>query len=172
MDFVNRIKIFLQEMSISVTQFADACNISRPTISQILNYRNKRISDEIVTKIHAAFPQLSVYWLLFGEGSMFYGDSIERNVYPSLESNIRDNTTEYPGLFNSQADIKPNIKQNTTINQKSESNDVQSSIISPDLLVDNKKFEKINLNTQSRIISKIVVFYNDNSFESFGPSEV
>jgi len=56
--------------NIAISQFADTCKIPRPTMSQILNGRNKKISDELITKIHTAYPSLSVLWLMFGEGEM------------------------------------------------------------------------------------------------------
>lgn len=70
MDIVQRIRTFMNASQISSMQFADACSIPRPTLSQILNGRNKKISDEVIAKIHEAYPDLSVLWLLFGEGEM------------------------------------------------------------------------------------------------------
>lgn len=70
MDLVNRLKFFLEKNNIAISQFADTCGIPRPTLSQILNGRNKKISDELISKIHSAYPNLSILWLMFGEGSM------------------------------------------------------------------------------------------------------
>jgi len=70
MDFVNRLKFFMENGNIAISQFADTCRIPRPTMSQILNGRNKKVSDELISKIHAAYPELSVLWLMFGEGEM------------------------------------------------------------------------------------------------------
>ena len=70
MDLVNRLKYYLDENKIAISQFADKCRIPRPTLSQILNGRNKKVSDELITKIHDAYPDLSVLWLMFGEGDM------------------------------------------------------------------------------------------------------
>ncbi len=70
MDLVNRLKYYLNENKIAISQFADKCRIPRPTLSQILNGRNKKVSDELISKIHDAYPDLSVLWLMFGEGDM------------------------------------------------------------------------------------------------------
>lgn len=70
MDLVNRLKLFMETKGIAISQFADTCSIPRPTMSQILNGRNKKISDELISKIHFAYPELSVLWLMFGEGDM------------------------------------------------------------------------------------------------------
>lgn len=75
MDIVGRLKLFLDYLGIPVTQFADNCGIPRPTLSQLLNGRNKTVRDEIIAKIHDAYPQLSIMWLMFGEGEMVEGKS-------------------------------------------------------------------------------------------------
>ena len=77
MDIVTRLKAFMSALNIANSQFADTCRIPRPTISQILNGRNKKISDELIGKIHDAYPQLSVLWLMFGEGDMFVDANIQ-----------------------------------------------------------------------------------------------
>ncbi len=45
MDIVSRLKLFLDYLGIPVTQFADNCGIPRPTLSQLLNGRNKTVRD-------------------------------------------------------------------------------------------------------------------------------
>ena len=70
MDFVSRLKQFIDYRQVPITQFADNCRIPRPTLSQLLNGRNKKVSDEVIGKIHEAYPELSVMWLMFGEGNM------------------------------------------------------------------------------------------------------
>lgn len=70
MDLVNRLKFFMDSRKLTISQFADTCGIPRPTMSQLMNGRNKRISDEIINKIHNGYPSLSILWLMFGEGEM------------------------------------------------------------------------------------------------------
>lgn len=77
MDLVNRLKYFMESSRITISQFADTCGIPRPTMSQLMNGRNKRISDEIINKIHNGFPDLSILWLMFGEGQMETRRNIE-----------------------------------------------------------------------------------------------
>lgn len=60
MDIVTRLRQFMEYRQIPISQFADTCNIPRPTLSQLLNGRNKKVSDELITKIHDAYPSLSV----------------------------------------------------------------------------------------------------------------
>ena len=69
-DIVSRIKEFLQLMGIANSSFADICGIPRPSLSQLLNGRNKKVSNEVIDKIHAAYPELNMMWLMFGDGDM------------------------------------------------------------------------------------------------------
>lgn len=64
----SRLKLFIDTSGLTSTQFADMCGVPRPSLSQILSGRNKKVSDVLVGQIHKAFPDLSVMWLLFGEG--------------------------------------------------------------------------------------------------------
>lgn len=77
----------MSAISLSSSQFADTAGIARPTLSQILNGRNKKISNELIGKVHSAFPQLNVVWLLFGDGEMMNGSNMktsEAQKSPSL----------------------------------------------------------------------------------------
>ena len=98
MDLVSRLKEYIKRIGVPVTQFADICGIARPTLSQLLNGRNKKVSDEIVAKIHAAFPSLSVYWLMFGEGNM----EIIENIKISEGNNLENLADENFYLFDNQ----------------------------------------------------------------------
>lgn len=85
----NRLKLFIDTTGVTSTQFADMCGIPRPTLSQLLSGRNKKISDILVGQIHRAFPELSILWLLFGEGpvkikSLTNGTSDERRQYGDM----------------------------------------------------------------------------------------
>jgi len=75
MDIVTRLKQFLKQTGIANSQFADTCEIPRPTLSQLLNGRNKKVSDEVITKIHRAYPSLNIMWLMFGDGEMFASEA-------------------------------------------------------------------------------------------------
>ena len=83
MDIISRIKEYMEYTQLTSSQFADRAGIPRPTLSQLLNGRNKsnegakKISSDIIRKLHDAFPDLNVMWLLFGDGDMESGSNIE-----------------------------------------------------------------------------------------------
>ena len=90
MDIVDRLKYFMNLNGIAISQFADTCQIPRPTMSQILNGRNKKISDELIGKIHSAYPTLSIMWLMFGEG----------NINNSVQDIVTESNSLFPSLSN------------------------------------------------------------------------
>lgn len=66
---VERIRTLLEARRLTPTQFADAIGTARPIVSHILSGRNKP-SLEVVQRILAAMPELSMAWLLNGTGPM------------------------------------------------------------------------------------------------------
>ncbi len=66
---VERIRTLLETRQLTPTQFADVIGVARPIVSHILSGRNKP-SLEVVQRILAAMPDLSMPWLLNGSGPM------------------------------------------------------------------------------------------------------
>lgn len=180
MDIVTRLKTFMNSLDMTSSQFADLCRIPRPSLSQLLNGRNKKVSDEIVTKIHDAFPQLSIVWLMFGEGEM----ESNSNIQFSEAQNTGFSAVQSEQRNNNQHTIDILADQNNNITFSSENFEKQSA----DLFSDNPSVStpsagigrqlssatksgsiKLNTSTNKRI-TNIVVFYDDNSFESFNPA--
>ena len=67
-DFINRIDQILKFHDLSASVFADTIGVQRSSISHLLAGRNKP-SLEFVLKVVASFPDVDLYWLLFGKGS-------------------------------------------------------------------------------------------------------
>lgn len=195
MDLVSRLKEYIKRIGVPVTQFADICGIARPTLSQLLNGRNKKVSDEIVAKIHAAFPSLSVYWLMFGEGNM----EIIENIKISEGNNLENLADENFYLFDNQNKNEKNeegknlsdssqsgviefferksqddmsgeerqkmIQERLLFRPDKESEDISSK-------VNNERGKAVSIavnHGEGKLITNIVVFYSDSSFQSFYP---
>jgi hypothetical protein len=97
-----RLKLFLDQTGLSISQFADKCEIARPTFSQLLGGRNKKVSDILLGQIHRAFPELSMVWLMFGEGNMLIAEYAPNNAL-SRSDNDDDNAAA-PSLPYSEVD--------------------------------------------------------------------
>lgn len=186
MDIVSRLKTFINHLNIPVTQFADNCSIPRPTLSQLLNGRNKKVSDELIGKIHETYPELSVLWLMFGEGDMLHKKNIEisepktgsifdfQNEDHFINEHITQNisfgetTTENLTEKINDPDFTDNANNSNQNNIKTSTNHINNSVDN-DLPKDS--CSTINFQTnQGKKVVNIIVYYSDNSFESFIPS--
>lgn len=117
-----RLKFLIENLSLTSSQFADKCGISRSTLSQLLSGRNKKLSNLIIEQIHAAYPGLSVLWLLFGEGEMWSSNSVaandsnaSENLGTALETDVsassaKSNSADLP-LMGDEADVSTRNKQ-------------------------------------------------------------
>ena len=178
MELVSRLKTFIDHLAIPVTQFADNCGIPRPSFSQLLNGRNKKVSDEVISKIHDAYPELSVMWLMFGEGDMLY------------TQNIKTSEPQNDGIFsfsNEQLPIHQQLISDFSlknIDSSGESEKFHASeknipeVASAPIEFKVPKVDGESTDSRSTIsfepyakkkIVNIIVYYDDNSFESFVP---
>lgn len=96
---LDRIQELLRVQELSSSQFADAIGVSRPVVSHILSGRNKP-SLEVVQKVIAAFPDLSLSWLLNGTGPMLErvaaAEAVKATVAPSAPTVPRAQPTAAP----------------------------------------------------------------------------
>lgn len=168
MDIVSRIKKFIEVSTITNSQFADTCLIPRPTVSQLLNGRNKKVSDEIIGKIHAAYPNLSISWLLFDEGEMFIDSSLNNSENDSGDENsiFPDDTMD---LFeNENLSELSVLAKNGIVSDSDKANDSNVSGESASSMLSNLSSKPIKPNSDRKVVN-IIVFYSDNSFEYFKP---
>lgn len=130
---IKRLSYFLDGKQISKSQFADACNIPRPTLSQLFSGKIRKVGDDIINTIHLTYPEIPMMWLLFGDG--------ENPVFLPSETKLHENSI----FENSPRDDEAyrNLATTTDIGEKT--------------------FQ----DRPSKEISKIVVFFTDNSFEEY-----
>lgn len=180
MDIVNRLKFFMENQQIANSQFADTCRIPRPTLSQLLNGRNKKISDELIGKIHDAFPKLSVLWLMFGEGRMMIDENIEISEPQNDEKNempsVKHLDFQYNTFDDTQSQNTFEIETNSSSQPKIPANAMRrdENVGNADIQAQQNfaKSAEVSIKTDcSKRITNIVVFYSDNSFQSFAPAD-
>lgn len=70
-----RILQFVEYKNVSKREFYAKTGISRGTLDN-----NSGITEDILSKIFAIFPEISPNWLLTGEGSMLIGEKIHQNT--------------------------------------------------------------------------------------------
>lgn len=176
MDLVERLNIFTKSQGISSSILADSCGIPRPTVSQLLNGRNKKISDDIISRIHRVYPQLSIMWLMFGEGEMLVA---ENNQFSEPQNDTNDGFSQPYSPESQQGNLFSNT-ENPVQNLAPDNSSPISGIINmmsngekSNFFIENSdKKESISITPDShKKITNIVVFYSDNSFQSFSPSQ-
>ena len=175
MDIISRLKRFLEQNGISNSQFADTCEIPRPTLSQLLNGRNKKVSDEVISKIHAAYPALNIMWLMFGDGEMFVSGGANSSVNDATQNLSK---TPQSGILFMGANTPQNAPSNPS-RQPSTINfdDDNSSRNNGGAMALSNALQSIARNNGSspapsshgRRIVNIMIFYDDNSFEQIVP---
>ncbi len=181
MDIVSRLKLFLSQNGISNSQFADTCDIPRPTLSQLLNGRNKKVSDELITKIHVAYPALNILWLMFGDGDMFVPKENNLNAVasPQLAENVKKMSNPHVAQENSSplqtsisfGDNDAVYSPPAPASSSSDSATLSAALESIAKSVGrNGSVATTKTADSRRHIVNIMVIYSDNSFELFTPN--
>ena len=145
-----RFEQFLAAENISQSQFADTIKVARASVSHILAGRNKPGWDFLYS-MSKHYPNLNIEWLLNGTGKMYKSMNV-----PAPEP-VRQEETLPPDLFSQPeppaAEVKPISSQRNMALADTLPTKGNDSPSEPMQVIDNK-----------RKISKIVVFYDDNTF--------
>ena len=194
-----RLKLLIENLGINSSQFADNCNISRPTLSLMLSGRNKKISDVIKGQIHRAYPGLSIMWLLFNEGDMWVGqpsgedycqdntnnpssqhstgNDQDKSNFNHLENSTDNNAAKISGenpyeiseMLTGGEDSSNNPKENG-LNQNKNSHEISAQKGLSACLKNPEFFSEIaKIRTKSRKVVQVTIYYDDSTFETFYP---
>lgn len=136
----NRLKQFLAAENISQSQFADEIGVARASVSHILAGRN-RPGFEFIESMLLHYPALNSEWLITGKGKMYKEAT---TVHSAPDFSALEKVPELP-LAPAPSSPQALPEQHVAI----ESNSLDNKP---------KKVEK------QKNISKILIFYDDNSF--------
>jgi hypothetical protein len=145
----------MESKQLTPSAFADKLQLGRAVISHILNGRNNPSLD-VVTRIWSKMDYFNPDWLITGTGQMY-----------KPEDN-KGTTTHQPTVTQKQPDL---FSQNNTSpsNIRREPEDCKEIIveqpqnISGDPVEDGVIYPKL----PERKISRIIIYYTDNTFETF-----
>ena len=176
MDLVSRLKFFLHHNGITNSTFADTCDIPRPTLSQLLKGRNKKVSDELISKIHSAYPTLNIMWLMFGDGEMIVPNA--KSLSSPAAAQPAENS-EFSSKSDSATDSRPSGTPSIFFG---DDDDYASPTPDPgpvaalSAVIQDMTHKSPTSSPNShgageggKRVSSIMVFYTDNSFEEFVP---
>lgn len=158
---VERLREYMEYQNLLPSQLADKAGLPRSTFSQIMGGRLKKINSDIIKKLHEAFPDLSISWLIFGEGDMIVvgekNNSVEKRQ-PTIE--FKDDSELFPTELQEGCkdakDFELTEDENGASRSEKTLSDAPQRAVTPEM-------------PQGRHIVKIMVFYDDNTFESFLP---
>lgn len=163
----------MEQAGISSSQFADTCEIPRPTLSQLLNGRNKKVSDEVIGKIHRAYPSLNVMWLLFGDGEMLMHGSDAATagaLAPDRDSHADDPVQRAISFDEDEpSGYQRAVKQPQRVTTTNAMNETIQSIVRNATATAVRGSQRGSSAGDRRVV-KMLVFYNDGRFEEFGPT--
>lgn len=143
-----RISQFLNAENITQAQFADTIGVARASISHIIAGRNKP-SYDFITSVLKHYPRLNPYWLMLGKGRMYIDSESKIDVdSPVLPQNNDSQTDLLFPLETAPAEEMSNLPGEETVEQTMEQ--ASHSGLAP-----------------SRRISRIIVLFDDGSFQEF-----
>lgn len=164
---VNRIHEIIKRYELSPSKLADTLEVPRSTISHVLSERNKP-SLEFIQKIIDKFPEISLNWLLKGEGNIF---GKERDLFSDLyeeETGKSESRIDSPLSFPSENSIK-----GTTVKGEEfpayQGNEKTTENISTEPVNTENEDVKNKLSGKEKIV-KLIVLYENGTFNEYFPA--
>lgn len=178
-----RLKLFIDTNGLSTTQFADMCGIPRPTLSQLLTGRNKKVSDQLIRQIHNVFPDLSVVWLLFGEGPVKVAASANGSSAAPAQANSKKTGGEEsygvssgqnqdanrPKILHTYTSAAEYSTENGLKGAENSGNYSKNDQFETEMKIMDLQRQIENLRQNPRKVLQITIYYDDSTFETFTP---
>ena len=190
-DTKDRIRQVMEWTNMSQQEFAEKLQISPASLSSVFSGRTRPTS-LYISAIHREFPQISVNWLMFGEGQMLLPktesltsptdlfnqptqevaegtNSKTPHVDAALSANGSANQSSAENLLDITTPGSSNRHRRTRLTDR-----VQPSaeVPTPDMSTLEALREMTNsFDKQERRITEIRVFYDNGTYESYFPSE-
>lgn len=139
----DRLQQIMDREGMTPGRFADSIGIQRSALSHILNGRNNPSLD-VLMKVLNRFEYLATDWLMFGSGPMF----------KHQQNNEYDPDSEHE-MYHERSATSLQPSGNASQTTASEDSSLKEIVI--------KDVAK------ERTVSRIMIFYSDNTFENFVP---
>jgi transcriptional regulator with XRE-family HTH domain len=148
------------------SKFADIIGVQRSSVSHVISGRNKP-SFDFLQKTLKAFPGLNADWLMLGGGTMY--DQMGRDVSGNLFATPSEPAeASFPDdLFSEDQDSVQNVDSEEAILEPQAGAKIDP-IPTPDT---DKTSKGVSKEDSMRKIVQVMVFYDDDTFKSFGPSQ-
>lgn len=146
-----RILQVMENEGLAPSKFAETIGIQRSAMSHIISGRNNPSLD-VFMKILETFPYLNSDWLLFGKGEMKKDQAVTTNL-------------TQPDLFGNMALNRPVSQVDPEYRKENRDKEGENTPKQTD--------KEIVIRTElvAKKISKIVIFYADETYETFIPEK-
>ncbi len=167
-----RIRQIMEISGMSQQDFSAKLGVSPASLSSIYTGRTNPTNNHVMA-IHRAFPDVSVNWLMFGEGEM-YGTSSEQKTEngtlqnSSTESSLDGDVVPMSGLLitGENTDIMSGMRRGGSVTDNGTGRREASQSRNTHTMGENAPF----FDKKSRKVKEIRVFFDDGTYESFVPS--
>jgi DNA-binding XRE family transcriptional regulator len=154
----NRISQIMHHVGLTPAKFAEVINIQRSAMSHITTGRNNPSLD-VVLKILEKYPFVDPEWLLYGKGEMIRKN--KNTASTSVQQDLFSSTSPpQTPVVETVSTVAPKNRQEKRVEEPQ--NNMKHIIQEPVVI---KKIE-------SRNVSKIMIFYSDNTYETFIPEKM
>ncbi|MCO6564246.1 MAG: helix-turn-helix transcriptional regulator [Apibacter sp.] len=162
-----RISTLIEILGLTSGEFADKINVQRSSISHITSARNKPSLD-FLERTLSVFPEINSEWLILGKGKPLKSQSED---IKKAHLDLGDKTVQKqlsPSLFDLDEVDNEEVNRLNTNNfgtaQMSE-NSIKENSQTEDQLIKNSLLNKKE--NKKKKIAKILIIYEDNTFEAF-----
>lgn len=143
----DRIYQLMKQQGMSQKQFANELCVGEATLSSIFTGRT-RPTTNIISNIHERFPEVSIPWLMFGEGDMYAGETVSEHLLTN-SSDVND-VPPAADLFSEMRSQEP-ISTPTSV--------------PPTMPLMRETIKYVD--KPQRKITEIRVFFDDGTYETF-----
>ncbi len=180
-----RLEKLIKAEGLTSAKFAEILSVQPSSISHLLSGRNKPNFD-FLSRLLTMFPNVNPHWFINGEGTMYSNvktsdklpDNPE-NIYKSKDNAVTsvDNNSLQGNNLNISDEMlftNVNIASDSTAAPQAqnaqipiaETQPVDTPVVKSDNVTETTMNDLCNIQPQ-RTIKRVILFYQDNTFESF-----
>ena len=169
-----RIKTIQSTTKMSQQDFAKAIGVAPGSLSSVYSGRTQP-TNNYVLGIHKAFPEINLYWLMFGEGDMYVESPEESSSsHPTMDDGSQHDGGE-ASLFNqpeqSSDDVLPFGAPRMSSSQRPPIGGAHDFVSTPQTTQAMPFVTAKDFDFKTRRIKEIRVFFDDGTYESFQSSK-
>lgn len=156
MDTRDRIKLIIETEGVTQVAFAEMTGINTSTLNHVLTGRNNP-SVDVISKILAAYPQYESDWLLHGSGPMWTEAYSEQQVKSTSIPLFSDSDGD--GSGSTPSPVAAPVPNSGVRRGKVEERTREAT-------------QTTTERTSSKRVQKVIIYYDDNTFETLYPSHL